>query len=813
MDTTPEPRKEEVLLERPLSPVLSTGKKNTLKFRGRLRKTSRTNLSKRFAHNEQVLQGSTTRENVCLYFSDVPDPSDNPEVRLKKLQGMEERRREYLKYLTELHTEGEQIFVTKKECDVSKFKKPLTPVVLKTRKECTQSCVVQEGDACSNSSNSRANNDTPVQESENCLVGNNSGMGDAVAYAEKDKKFSPLNMHETPVLTESCIVEAAVSQVNTVLTDSQVNSLADDIESVVGRDAGTIKTQENNSYFKYVSKFLDKFEKERVKQYVETSNASQTQAVSDLNAHCKKIMDLIDLVDKNSTSSTTLRTYGFHGFDSNSIKLAREKANCSNDLVAFYEKHHKDIIHDFDKKGIELYSKKGINQSVSIPQIKNDDFVTLYDNNKRVSNHSRKRLDDGEFDRQKQTQEWFNSCFAETDFKEHCTTSMMETNSDSVSESEDTNSVKTINQPKSDTFVCHSPGFGFTCASGKQIKVSEAALLNAAKIFDQVIEDVKCGDKGKREQNNIETIHVNSKFCNISVKDCMTSTTTTNKNYEDSEISTSSSTHTLQVQSAPTVMFTCASGKCIAVSERALDKAAQMLHEVENDTKSLKNNVSVETSSKGFKTAAGSGISVSAEALGAAQKIFVDVYQNQDDTVMCKTPTIERKPLRKHLGMSYRSKQVPIQQENLEKARKMFEDISGDMQIESPLRSIVTTAFSCHTPNRQQYHGPYISTPVCNSSPIFFDQFGCDDNRIIDNTKKGFAYKAIESNVVIRSATAGNVSKWLEEVNEERSRLEHQLNILALKQQALQQQKMQLESEKQKRYTVCWLFFLFSRIL
>lgn len=778
MDSTPEPIKEEVPLERPLSPVLSTGKKSTLfKFGGKIRKkTSRTNLSKRFVQNEQeVVPGSTTRENVCLYFSDLPDPSDSPEIRLKKLQGMEDRRREYLKYLTEIQTEGDPVFAASTKSSSDNFKKPLSPVVLKVKKECAP---IQERVGCSSNAFG--------QGSENCLF--------------KDKKFDSFkHIAENPVLAKSFIDEAAASQENTLLTDTQINNLADDIESAASKDAGNIVAEEKNSYFKYVSKFLGKFEKERLKQYAKASNMSQTQAVSDLSIHCKNIMDLIDLVDKNSTSSSTVGAYkcpAFHGFDKNSISLAKQKASCCND---FYEKLHKDVIRDSDEEGMDS-PKIQANQPVLISQtesrLNTHDFITLYDNNERESKLLRKTADGREFDKQKQTQEWFNSCFTETDFKKHISTSSMETNSDTVSE---TNSTKTY---KSDKFVCHSPGFGFKCASGKQIKVSETALLNAAKIFDQVIEEVKCGNEEKPKQSNIETIHVNSKYSNNSVKDCMTSTTTTNKDYKDTETSSSASTHVLQVQSAPTVMFTSASGKSISISNSAFDKATQMFQELETDTKALQDNSSAETPLTGFKTAAGSGISVSAGALGAAKKLFVDVNQNQDDTVICKTPTNEKKPLRKHLGMTHRSKPIPIQQENLENAKKMFEDICGDMRIESPLRTTITTAFSCHTPRRQQYDGPYISTPVCNSSPIFFDKFGCDVNSTVDDTKKEFSYKTIETNVVIRSATEGSVSKWLEEVNKERCKLEQQLNILVLKQQALQQQKLQLESENQKRYNI-----------
>lgn len=786
MDNTPESIKEEVSLERPLSPVLSTGKKSTLfKFGGKIRKkSSRTNLSKRFVQNEQeVVQGSSTRENVCLYFSDLPDPSDSPEIRLKKLQGMEDRRREYLKYLTEIQT-GEQVFAASTKCTNDNFKKPLSPVVLKVKKECTshQSSAIQERAGCSS--------DTFGQGSENYLL--------------KNKKFDSLiNIHENPVLAKSIIDEAADSQENTLLTDSQINNLVDDIESAASKEAGNIEAEEKNSYFKYVSKFLGKFEKERLKQYAKASNMSQTQAVSDLSIHCKNIIDLIDLVDKNSTSSSTVGTFkcpAFHGFDKNSIKLAKEKANCCNDI---YENLQKDVIHDSDEEEMDLNicsPKIPVNQPVLIPQtesrLSNHDFITLYDNNERENKVLKETAEGRVFDKQKQTQEWFNSCFTETDFKKNISTSSMETNSDTVSE---TNSAKTY---KSEKFVCRSPGFGFKCASGKQIKVSETALLNAAKIFDQVIEEVKCGEEKKHEQSNIETIHVNSKYSNNSVKDCMTSTTTTNKNFEDTETSSSASTHVLQVQSAPTVMFTSASGKSISISNTAFDKATQMFQELETDTKALQDNSSVETPLTGFKTAAGSGISVSAGALGAAKKLFVDVNQNQDDTVICKTPTNEKKPLRKHLGMSHRSKPIPIQQQNLENAKKMFEDICGDMRIESPLRTTITTAFSCHTPRRQQYDGSYISTPVCNSSPIFFDKFGCDVNRTVDKSKKEFSYKTMETNVVIRSATEGNVSKWLEEVNEERSKVEQQLNILVLKQQALQQQKMQLESENLKRYNI-----------
>lgn len=780
MDNSPEVRNEEVSLDRPLSPVLSTGKKNNrLKFRDRLRKkTSKTNLSKRFAESEMV-QSSTTRETVCLYFSDLPDPSDSPEIRLKKLQGMEERRREYLKYLTEIHTEREQICTTTQESDGVMFKKPLTPIVkLKVKKECTQYSTFKE----------RETNGQILQKND-----------ETIDVTPNIERYEPSLIINEKTVKEMNVSDGMVSQYNTTLTDSQVNSLADEIESVVSRDddGGAANTQEKNSYFKYVSHFLNRLEKYRNTQHSETSPVSQTQAVSDINVRCQNMLDLIKLVDKSSVSSTANRTYEcpiFHGFKENCIKLAKQKANVCSNMIAIYEEHNKYSLNDaFNEKAEHSISchKQEVTEQISIPHM-SDKFVRLYDNNSEKNCKELETTPD--FDKQKQTQEWFNSCFAEADFKK-CNTNTIETSSVNVSEMGDS-------QTKKYKSVCHSPGFGFKCANGRNAQVSDAALLKAAKVFEEVIQEVKFADK----QNDLETIHLNSKFSNNSLRNFIPSTTTTIENDEEISVTEFESAHTLQVQSAPTVTFACASGKGIAISKNALVKTKSIFNDIEKGAVAeIKKTKNAETQLTGLKTGAGNGTSVSAEAFGSAQKMYVDTNQNQDNTIVSKTPINERKVSRKHLGVSPRVKQIPIQQDNFEKSRKMLEDISGDIPKNFSDGSNVKSTFSLYTP-KKHYDGPYISTPICNSSPIFFDKFGSGDKQTVNQPKKLKSCNTANSEVVIQNPTTGNITIWLEELTEEQRKLEEQLKIVCLKLKMLQQQKVQLETEKIIRYRFLILY-------
>lgn len=778
MENSPDLRKDEMSLERPLSPVLSTGKKSTfLKSGGRLRKkTSKANLSKRFTENEAA-QRNTTRETVCLYFSDLPDPSDSPEVRLKKLQRMEERRKEYLKYLTEIHPEGEQAFTSKEiKSDDIRFKKPLSPVVHKTRKESFFSGTVTCDDVLQETGKDSitANLKETEAEQENCDH-----------FQTNVKKF----------IEDSCKSNSVVSEYKTLLSNSQFK----EFQSVTSRenDAESSNAQEKSSYFKYVSHFLDKLEKQKTLQQLEIPNISQAQAVSDIHFHCQNMLNVINLVDKSSVSpSATDKSYGypaFHGFEENCIKLAKERvARCGN-LIARYEKFNKGTLEDNTEEAVcchqmEVKEPKLLSEN----NTSNNELITLYHYNKKHCSY-KKPAPIGDFDRQMQTQEWFDSCFAEADFKKRMKTDTNESTSVNVSEMGDTN--KTL---KTDEPVCHSPGFGFKCASGKLISIPQAALLKAAKVFDEVL--LKSDDKMQQKSNDIETIHLNMEFSNNSLKDETASSTTINtENNNSASTLENENTYTLQVQSAPTVQFLSASGKGIAISKSALAQAKAIFNGVENEVKTE----NIETSIAGFKTAAGSKINVSAKAIDTAQKIFEDTNQNHNHSTVCKTPTNEKNVLsnKKHLGIPHHMKQITVQPNNLERARKMFEDISSDFQTEyQPNSPSVKAAFSFNTPKKQHYVTPSTPLPMCNSSPIFYNKLNYDDKTVVNKTAKDTVWNKSNSHVVIADATVGNVNEWLEDLNEEERKLQQQLQLVSLKKETLQQQQLQSATETLKRY-------------
>lgn len=768
-ENTPEPRKEDASVERPLSPVLSTGKKsNFLKLGGKLRKkASRVNLSKLYATNE-VVQNNVTRETMLLYFSNVPDPNDSPEIRLRKLQGMEERRREYLRYLTDVHVEGEQIIVARTGCDDSKFKRPASPLVLKTKRDCG---VIQ---TTNNVSVQTSFIDSNLKTAENTL--------------QESKCSNVTSTNEKPALEEFHTPLSSISE-DTTLTDSQFNSLVDDIELAVSRDENinNDRAPENQAYFKYVSQFLDKLETQKARQNKQTENLCQIQAVSDIHLHCQNILDLINLVEKKSASTLCETDIDCPGFTKSCIEQSRKRADICDNLVGLYEKRRNDTFKEITEEGIEMSIycyKENIEQNHTQPKIKdefyNDNFVTLYQNEKRKIKKSalppRKRSKYGCFDKQKLTQEWFNTCFADGDFNKECeTNTSATTNSESICKNVDKS-------------VCHSPGFGFKCASGKEMKVSEAALLKAVKVFDEIIEEVKFSDNEEQKQCDFETIHFNSKFSDDSARDCATLTTATAVSNDCSK-NLLDNVRTLQVQSAPIVGFTSASGKGIAVSKNALANAAKAFEEIDVE---LKSSAPPKSATTGFTSAAGKALSVSANAVGDAQKLFTDINQNQDDIVTCKSPMNERMK-RKHLGVSHRMRKVPIEQRNLEKAKQMFEDISGD------LTDIPKKITSCHTPKKQSFGGPYISIPVCNSSPIFFDKFSCDTKITANIVKNDNSSAATKTDIVIQSRTAGDVKDWINELEHEQNKLQEQLKIIYSKQQALQQQVIQLESEQLKK--------------
>lgn len=710
--------------ERPLSPVLSTGKKSSFSRVGkRLKKTtSRTNLSKRFAQNEPT--GNTvTRETMCLYFSNLPDPGDTPEVRLKKLRGMEEKRQEYLKYLTDIHIEDERLFIARDTCEDRMFKKPMSPVVLRAKKECSSS---QEN-------NSR----------------NQSETVEVLPQAKFQEEPRP---HRT-----------------------QPNYSAEETESAVSKESAKADgerfddNQEGSTYFKYVSQFLEDLKKGK-NQVNETNRVRRAQAINDISLHCKNILELINLVDRSFGSSTELEHESpiFSGFAPNCITSSQQKANFGNQLLRAYEKQTKEFFKDITEEEIDLSIhcvKKPLEEQGHIKITENnsgtsynDDFVTLYENEKRTADTTptlcpQKRFkQDSGFDKQRQTEEWHSSCFARGDFKKDSHAASTVTNSENTSDVGD----ETFHFA-TDKSVCHSPGFGFKCASGKDVKkIPHAALAKAARVFDEILEEVRSDDG-----QNLETVHLNSGFSNDD--ECINSANGGNSKVESA----------LQVHSAPTVSFAWASGRSSAVSKLALANAQRIFEGTEADV------VKPEAPAMGF--------------VNSARK--ADAEKTPKDTeagcTTCKTPANEEKHVpRKHLGsLSHRAKQIPVQQRSLESARKLFDDVN---KFCTPVKQ----TSSCHTPKTEHFNSPYVSTPVCNSSPVFFDRLICDARTIDD---KGPSSDAARLNIVLRKETIGDVDMWLEELKEEEKRLQQQLRVLNLKQQALHKQKLSLQTETSKK--------------
>ncbi|XP_028408531.1 breast cancer type 2 susceptibility protein homolog [Dendronephthya gigantea] len=213
------------------------------------------------------------------------------------------------------------------------------------------------------------------------------------------------------------------------------------------------------------------------------------------------------------------------------------------------------------------------------------------------------------------------------------------------------------------------PQFGFSTASGKEIKISEVALTKARSI----LKDVDNQENQTIPQFGFST--ASGKEIKIS-EVALTKARSILKDVDNQEN-----------QTIPQFGFSTASGKEIKISEVALTKARSILKDVDNQENQT-------IPQFGFSTASGKEIKISEEALTKARSILKDVDNQENQTIP-------------QFGFSTASgKEIKISEESLTKAQRILKDV--DNQENQSIKTLANVNRKVPSPT-----SPVSNEPVC----------------------------------------------------------------------------------------------------
>ncbi|KAI5637032.1 BRCA2 repeat domain-containing protein [Phthorimaea operculella] len=225
--------------------------------------------------------------------------------------------------------------------------------------------------------------------------------------------------------------------------------------------------------------------------------------------------------------------------------------------------------------------------------------------------------------------------------------------------------------------------FEFRTANNKDVKMSESALANSKKIFQDIGRD-------KQFDKNEEFVNTETEFKGFK--------TASNKQINISEEALVKSKNIFQdlnkfaddVQKSNADVqfkgFQTASNKEVKVSEEALARSRKIFQDISDerstDTNTHKGNKNTENTSlfKGFQTASNKEISISAAALEKSRKLLEDISD-----VKLKLDNDEEKTLIHKNDSNFKgfqtasNKEVKISAAALAKSRKLFQDINNDI--------------------------------------------------------------------------------------------------------------------------------------
>ncbi|CAL8349263.1 unnamed protein product [Arctogadus glacialis] len=188
---------------------------------------------------------------------------------------------------------------------------------------------------------------------------------------------------------------------------------------------------------------------------------------------------------------------------------------------------------------------------------------------------------------------------------------------------------------------------GFSTASGNMVSVSDKALTKARSLLNETLTDKE------KQQAALTGNHQGQSPNPIPLK--------------------------------PRGGFQTASGKGVAVSAAALQKAKAMMSDCDAPPKADHQGQSPKPSPGGFQTASGRGVTISAAALQKAKAMMSDCDATMEAPAHSNGPTKAPRP-----GSGFHAatgKPVQVSSEALPKARSVFDDLSCDAETVAPSTS------------------------------------------------------------------------------------------------------------------------------
>ena len=314
---------------------------------------------------------------------------------------------------------------------------------------------------------------------------------------------------------------------------------------------------------------------------------------------------------------------------------------------------------------------------------------------------------------------------------------------------------------------------GFTTARGNKVSVSDKALNESRKMFDDtdinsmLSENVELSVQSPNKASTICTGFTTARGNKVSVSD--KALKESRKIFDDTEINSIMSENAeLCVQSpnnASTICtgFTTAKGNKVSVSDKALKESRKIFDDTDNHSMISENVKSLGTICTGFTTAKGNKVSVSDKALKESRKIFDDTDNNsimsENVELSVRSPKIASTTC---TGFTTaRGNKVSVSSKALTESRKIFDDTDNNAMLENvkslessaKMPSTICTGFTTARGNKVS-----VSDKALKDSRKIFDD--TDDSSIMSENAELCVSKVNKASICTGFTTArgNNVS-------------------------------------------------------
>ena len=314
---------------------------------------------------------------------------------------------------------------------------------------------------------------------------------------------------------------------------------------------------------------------------------------------------------------------------------------------------------------------------------------------------------------------------------------------------------------------------GFTTAKGNKVSVSDKALKESRKIFDDTEINSIMSENAElcvQSPNNASTIctgFTTARGNKVSVSD--KAFKDSRKIFDDTEIN-SKATENVKLSGkspnkASTICtgFTTARGNKVLVSDKALKESRNIFDDTDNHSMISENVKSLGTICTGFTTAKGNKVSVSDKALKESRKIFDDTDNNsimsENVELSVRSPKIASTTC---TGFTTaRGNMVSVSGKALTESRKIFDDTDNNAMLENvkslessaKMPSTICTGFTTARGNKVS-----VSDKALNDSRKIFDD--TDDSSIMSENAELCVSKVNKASICTGFTTArgNNVS-------------------------------------------------------